>query len=432
MKNRCSNGPAGRAELFDTRRPQLSLRVHAALADSWFSEGVRGVGRTQRALRVLVFACVLTGCRGPGPQAAADARPPVPVHAIAVKLFTPQSGERYSASLAPKRQLTLAFRVAGFVETIYGGENGALIPKGTILAVLRPKDYDIPIQQAKSQLEAARRNIEIARAGVTEAEAALTKAESTWKRADSLFQNHALAAPDQEAAKAQRDIAAAQLLSAQSQVEAATAQEGTASANVSAAELAKADTVLVAPYNARLLQRSVEAGSLVTPGQPAFVLADTSTVKAVFGVPDSSVAALKLADRLPLSVESVPGAFSGSITSIATTADPATRLFLVEASVPNPQAALRPGMIATVNLRGMPGATEPVAVVPLSAIVRGKGEAGGFSLMVVRQNRVRSQAVTLASTYGDQIAVSGVQPGELVVSSGASLLAEGDRVEVIQ
>ena len=392
----------------------------------------------KRFLALALSALILTACHSTTGAQAADTRPPVPVHAVPVRLFTPQSGERYSASLAPARQITLAFRVGGFVESIYGEEGarrlepGALIPKGTVLAVLRAKEYDIQIQQARGQIEAAHRNIEVTRAAVTEAEAALTKADSTWKRADTLFQDHALAAPDQEAAKAQRDIAGAQLESARSQVAAATAQEATAAANLSSAELAKADTVLVAPYTGRLLQRPIEVGSLVSPGQPAFTLADTTSVKAVFGVPDSSVAALKTSDRVPLSVESVPGQFTGAITSIATTADPATRLFLIEATVPNPRAALRPGMIATVSLRAMPGASEPVAVVPLSAIVRTKDESGGFSLMVVHMNRVRSQAVTLANTYGDQIAVSGVQPGELVVVSGASLLAEGDRVEVIQ
>ena len=65
-----------------------------------------------------MLALLLTSCQ-PGVKAnAEDAKPPTPVHAVAVRLFTPQSGERYSASLIPARQLTLSFRVAGFVESI--------------------------------------------------------------------------------------------------------------------------------------------------------------------------------------------------------------------------------------------------------------------------------------------------------------------------
>src|SRR5579863_1874306 len=119
---------------------------------------------------VAAIALSLSACQVPSPQAAAETRPPAPVHAVPVRLFTPQSGERYSASLGPDRQITLSFRVAGFVQSIYGSEDGAagrrlepgeLIPKGTVLAVLRAKDYEIQIQQAKGQLDAARRNIEI-------------------------------------------------------------------------------------------------------------------------------------------------------------------------------------------------------------------------------------------------------------------------------
>ncbi len=392
---------------------------------------VTRLGIPAAAMAVLLGACQTQQ----KPVNEADSKPPIPVKAAPVRLFTPQSGERYSASLAPAKQIALSFRLAGFVESVYGGgkrlEAGDLIPAGTVLATLRPKDYDIPVQQAKGQLDAARKSIEVAKAMVVEAEAGVTRAEAAWKRVNALYESRAVTAPDWEAAKAQRDVAVAQLGSARSQVEAATAQERSAAANVAAAELAKADTTLIAPYTARLLQRAVEVGSLVSPGQPAFTLADTGTVKAVFGVPDSSVAGLKVGDRLPMLVETAQGQFTGSITSIAAAADPATRLFLIEATVPNANGALRPGMIATVSLRSS-GPSQPVAVVPLSAIVRSKTEGSGFSLMVVRGGRARTQSVTLATTYGDLIAVAGVQPGELVISSGASLLAEGERVEVIQ
>jgi RND family efflux transporter MFP subunit len=362
---------------------------------------------------------------------AAEERPPTPVHAVAVKLFTPQSGERYSASLAPAQQLTLSFRVGGLIESVDRLQAGDPVAAGTVLATLRPLDYDLQIRQAKAQLESARRNIEVARSALAEAEAAYNKADAAWKRASSLYESRALTAPDFEAAKAQRDATAARANSARSQIEAAGAQESSAAAAVSSAELAKTDSVLIAPWTARLVARSIEVGSLVTPGRPAFTLADISSVKAVFGVPDSSLAGLKRSDRIVIAVESVPGGFTGVVTSIAAAADPATRLFLIEATVPNPGGTLRPGMIASVYLRSS-GPVGQVALVPLSSIIRANGEAPGFNVMMVRSNQVRSQTVKLGATYGDQIAVTGIAPGELVVASGASLLAEGERVEVIQ
>jgi multidrug efflux pump subunit AcrA (membrane-fusion protein) len=362
---------------------------------------------------------------------AAEDRPPTPVRAVPVKMFTPQSGERYSASLAPAQELTLSFRVGGMVESVDRLQPGDSVAPGAVLATLRPLDYDLQIQQAKAQLESARRNIEVARSALAETEAVYSKADAAWKRASALYESRALTAPDFEAAKAQRDATAAQVSSTRSQIEGATAQESSATAALSSAELAKTDSALISPWAARLIKRSIEVGSLVSPGQPAFLLADISSVKVVFGVADSSLAGLKRSERIAVAVESVPGRFSGVVTSIAAAADPATRLFLIEATVPNAAGNLRPGMIATVYLRSS-GPEEPVALVPLSSIIRAKGEAPGFCVMVVRANQVGSRTVKLGATYGDQIVVTGLDPGEMVVASGASLLAEGEHVEVIQ
>jgi multidrug efflux pump subunit AcrA (membrane-fusion protein) len=378
---------------------------------------------------------VLLSC-SPSVRAAKE-RAPTPVHAVEARTITPEFGERYPASLMPQRQIVFSFRVGGFVEAIYGDsaghrlETGDWIPAGVTLASLRPREYDLPVQQAKGQLDAGQRAIEAARQSVAEAEAAKVKADAAWQRADGLYASRALTAPEWEAAKAQHDIAAAQLASARSRLESATAQQTATAAVLSSAQLARTDTSIVTPWSGQLLQRSVEIGTLTTPGSPAFALADVSSLRAVFGVPDTTAVSLRKGGRAPLSVEAVPREFTGSIVSIATAADPATRLFQIEAVVPNANSLLKPGMVATVHLRSG-GAPQPVTVVPLGAIIRARGESSGFSVMVVRMNRARSQPVSVGAAFGAEIAVSGVQPGELVISEGATLLAEGERVEVIR
>src|SRR5579862_521246 len=69
--------------------------------------------RAPRHAALAILAVLLSSCQQR--TKAAEDRAPTPVHAVPVKLFTPQSGERYSASLTPAQQLTLSFRVAGFV-----------------------------------------------------------------------------------------------------------------------------------------------------------------------------------------------------------------------------------------------------------------------------------------------------------------------------
>ena len=84
-----------------------------------------------------------------------------PVRVTAVNLYQPKAGGRYSASIVPGRQVSLAFRVAGIVTDIHrldgrGLEPGDIVPASTVLARIREEDYRNTTAQAQSQLDAAR------------------------------------------------------------------------------------------------------------------------------------------------------------------------------------------------------------------------------------------------------------------------------------
>ena len=78
---------------------------------------------------------------------------------------------------------------------------------------------------------------------------------------------------------------------------------------------------------------------------------------------------------LTLSTEAYPGTFTGRVTSIASAADPRSRVFDVEVTFPNPGLRLKPGMIVAIQLAGAHAAADPSPTVPLSAIVRSKTSA---------------------------------------------------------
>jgi RND family efflux transporter MFP subunit len=365
-----------------------------------------------------------------------------PVRVATVENFTPKIGERYSASIEPDRQTSLTFRVSGFVQQLYQiraadghlrfFEPGDMVAAGTLLARLRQEDYEIQIKQAQGQLEAARENEKAARAQLGQVQAASTRADADFVRAKALIESQSLTRPDFDAAQAQYDSTRAQLEASRSQQAAAAAQIQAAEAALASARLAQQDTSLVAPFAAAIVQRNIELGSYVGPTITAVSLADLSTVKGSFGVPDAVAVTLKRGATLPIFVEALPAReFRGTVTAVAAVADRSTRLFQVQLTLPNPQALLKPGMIATLSL-GSPGKVEAVPVVPLSAVVRPHEGSSGFALMVVEGNQVRRTAVTLGNIYGDRIAVvHGVKLGERVVASGATFLAEGDNVEVI-
>ncbi len=392
----------------------------------------------KRTALILFLTFALAACRQEAPK---PDKPPTPVHVTTVALFTPHSGERYSASILPNRTVNLAFRLGGYVADIYrvngadgrqrNLEPGDTVPEGTVLARLREKDYDLQVNQATGQLNEARQGEHTAKAQLAQAEAAAAKAAADFERARFLFERKSLTKTDYDGAKAQFDATRAQVEAARSQIAGVGARINTAEAAVATASLAKSDTAIQAPFAASILQRNVDIGSMVGPGTPAFVLADTAMVKASFGVPDRLAVSLRPGVSVPLFLEALPDrTFKGLVQVVAAAADANTRLFQVEMAIANAGGLLRPGMIATVTIGGS-GEAKAVTVVPLKAIVRDPESSGGFAVMVVEGKQARRRAVKLGDTYGENIAVTGVNQGDRVISTGGTLITEGDTVEVI-
>ena len=390
-------------------------------------------------LALLPFA--LAGCREEPPKVEKAA---APVHVESAALFTPQGGRRYSASLAPYRTVSLAFKSGGYVDWILQvkGADGRMrdigtgdpIEQGQTLAHVRVKDYDLAVSGAQSQLGGAQKTETAARAQLAQAETALRKASLDFTRAQNLFSTQSITKPDYDAAVAQRDGAQAQVDAARAQLEAAADKVHAADASVGQASLNRSDAEIAAPFAAIVVQRPVELGSLVGAGSPGFALADLSSVKAVFGLPDVEVAGMSTGMSLQLNAEALPGRpFYGVVTSISPVADATTRLFQVEITVPNPAHALLAGMIVSVEARA--ARLSPVVVAPLGAVIQAK-QSGQFGVMVVEdsagETRVHNRIVTLGDTYGNRIQIaSGLREGERVVATGAAMLHDGDAVRVI-
>ncbi|HJZ66572.1 MAG TPA: efflux RND transporter periplasmic adaptor subunit, partial [Blastocatellia bacterium] len=271
-----------------------------------------------------------------------------------------------------------------------------------------------------------------------------------FDRAKNLFASQSMTRADFDAAKAQHDVAQAQLEAAKSQVavaeakakmaksqvEANEAQVRGAQATLDEARIPLGDTALRSPMNSVVLQRKVEVGSLVSPGSPGFVLADTTSVKAVFGVPDMIVENLKLGSPITITSEAALGTdFSGQITSISPSADSKSRVFEVEVTIPNQQNRLKVGMVVALALEETK-APNLSPVVPLSAVVRSKDNPNNYAVFVVEDRDgkqiARIRNVNLGEAFGNTVAVaSGLKTGERVVTTGATLIVDGERVNVI-
>jgi RND family efflux transporter MFP subunit len=349
-----------------------------------------------------------------------EAKAPRPVRVQAVTASVPAAGVRYSATIEAFQEVPLAFKASGYVNELVRrqGADGRLrvaqagdqVGRGTILARVHEADYHERVNQGRAKL--------------AEGEASLRKARLDLERANTLFAADSLTKPDLDSAQATFDSAQARVTSAQAEIELALS--------------ALRDCTLVAPASGVLLERKIEVGTLVGVGTVGFVLGDVSAVKARFGVPDAAIATVKLGESIEVLVDAVAATtFTGRVTSLAPAADPQSRVFDVEVTIPNQDGRLRPGMIGTVAL-GAPAIElrQPSLTVPLSAVVRSAEDADTYALMVVaRQGDVevaRLQSVELGEVMGNGVAVtSGVTSGDRVVITGANLLVDGDPIRVI-
>jgi membrane fusion protein, multidrug efflux system len=372
------------------------------------------------ASSLLALALALPGCSHPA-QAASQRATPVKVQSVA---HGPSASTlRYSGSLEPASQVTTSFRISGYVEALgqatSGGrtrplDKGDFVRKGTLLARVRPDDY---------QHQLATGN-----AAVSDASAKAQLKQIELERAQRLFAAKAIS-------QAELDATVAQAQSAQAALQDAQARTGVAA-------LALDDTVLRAPMDGVVLSRQVEVGTLIAPGQPALTIADVRTVKAVFGAPQALVE--QLSPGAPVQVfvgaqgeDKAPEKLLGArVSRIAPAADSNGRVFSVEAQLSNPNGELRPGAVVSVRVPN-PASTADTLVVPLSAVVRSPHDPHGFSVFVLEGPSDREPArqldVELGEVIGNSVTVPrGLAQNQRVVTVGASLLHDGSDAVVIR
>jgi RND family efflux transporter MFP subunit len=357
-------------------------------------------------------ACV-AGCK----QATISSKPPLPVHTAAVRSIDVGNSARYSASIVPYSQVNLAFQSSGYIDRVRqvksasGGmrnvDQGDWVARGTVLAEVSQQNYEDKLSQAKAQLAAYQADHD--------------NAKLTYDRTSALYSTQSATKPELDSAKTKLDSTAASVAAAQAQI--SEAQTGLAYCS------------LKAPFDGWIVSRNVDVGSYVGPTTNGFTVADTKTVKAVFGVPDTSIGRVKVGQSQIITTDALPQKFQGRVTAISPSADAKSRVFSVEVSIVNPRNELRSGMIASLTIEGSP-LPRTVMAVPISAVVRYPQRADAFAVLTAEgDGEIESahlRAVELGDVYGNMIGViGGLQAGQRVITSGATLIKNGDQIRVI-
>ena len=246
--------------------------------------------------------------------------------------------------------------------------------------------------------------------------------------------------------EAQRDLARVNYDRAQELVKAgvisrsdydnASAQQKATEAQVGDIKAAIARKTIHAPFSGVLGIRQVSLGQYLGAGQAIVSLQSLSPIYVNFGVPQQDTPKVTAGHVIRVTNSDLPGmAFTGRITALDSVINEQTRNIQVQSIVTNKDNKLRPGMFVQVELP----LGQPRQVIPLPASAINYAPYGDSVFVVVEMKDakgntyrgVRQQVVKIEGSRGDQVAiVSGLDPGEEVVSAGAFRLRNAAPVQV--
>ena len=188
---------------------------------------------------------------------------------------------------------------------------------------------------------------------------------------------------------------------------------------------------LRAPFSGTVVARNISLGELVGPNDVLFTVADLSMVWIELDVFERDLSRVRAGQAVDVGVTAYPGRrFVGRLAYVGDVLDDTTRTVRARVEIPNPNAALKPGMFATASIR-VAGGGDALAVVPRAAVQ----EVDGRSVVFVpgaAPGEFRPSPVELGEIVdGDRVIIrSGLRPGARVVVEGAfalrSELAKGE------
>ena len=276
-----------------------------------------------------------------------------------------------------------------------------------------------------------------------QAVAELRQAEANEKRYRELVETGDVAMVTYESFKTTRDTARAKANAAREALEAQvnTARQNnqaikSAQANVEAAQSevgtaqqALADTVIRAPFSGFVSARPIAVGEYVSSASIIATILRSNPIKIQIQVAEGDVPAVTLGRGVSVKVDAYPDrSFAGVVTSINPAVDQASRAAVVEASIENPNNALRSGMFGTARITKDGGGTG--IFVPKSAVY-GDQSTQSYRAFVIVDGIAKLRVLQLGPEEGDSYQVLvGLNADETVATSNLAELYEGAKVTV--
>jgi membrane fusion protein (multidrug efflux system) len=319
--------------------------------------------------------------------------PPEAVTSIAAAETTWRSTLSAVGSVASVQGVTLGVEESGIVKAVHV-ESGVAVERGQLLVELDSSVEEAQLRGSLARLDRARQELE---------------------RTKSLREKNAIS-------KSEFDKAEAEYRSADSEASALKAQI--------------ARKRVIAPFAGKVGIKEVNVGQYLAEGSPVIPLYALDPLYVNFSLPQQSVQELATGQKVKVILEGdTAHETEGTLTAINPQVDERTRNVSLQAALRNEKEVLRPGMFVQVVVE-LPR-TLQVVTIPNSSISYAPYGDSVFVIETMKDPKgkeylgVRSQIVKLGSQRGEQVAIlSGIKPGEQVVTSGVFKLRPGATVKL--
>ncbi|MDB6032708.1 MAG: putative Macrolide-specific efflux protein macA precursor [Verrucomicrobiales bacterium] len=303
-----------------------------------------------------------------------------------------------SGTLFAKDEATLSAEVEGQIEKTLV-EFGDRVKAGQELAFINTTTYEAQAQQAAANLARAKANAQ--------------NAEHELKRVQELIKAAIAAESELDKAKADAEQARAEISGAE--------------ATATLARLNLERSHVRAPFDAAVAERVGNAGDFLKVGGPLFRVVNDKVLKYIVQAPERYASEVKIDQRVVFYVDAYPGElFEGKVFLISPSVNTTTRSFAFGALVPNPDKRLKANSFARGEL--IIEKNRPTLTVPLDAV---QNFAGVSKVFVLEKGTSRSRNVQVGRIKESrQEVLSGLNEGEIVITSGTTKLYDGAKVRL--
>ena len=402
------------------------------------------------SLAALALCLPFCGCKHKAEEAAA----PDPVAVQAERAETRDLTEYATGDtiLSPLAQSAIVPKISAPIKRFYV-QRGSRVRQGQLLATLENADLAAAVtdnggslKQARAAFDTATRaqipeDQQKAQLDVTQDKANLDNAKSVLDARKRLLDQGGIPRRDFDTAnagyiqaKATYDIAAQHLallqgVSQQASINSAQGALASANGKFQEAQASLGYSEIRSPIAGVVTERPLFAGEMAQPGAPLLTVMDTSALIAKVHVAQAEGQEMKVGAPALVTIDGIDQPLEGKVSLVSPALDPGSTTLEIWVRLDNRTGQLKAGTPAHVRIAVQ--TLHQILTVPSEALVVTR--AGDPALMVIGPDGVaKSTPVKTGITDGqDTQVLSGVHPGDLVVTRGAFGMDDGTRVKVV-